>query len=394
MKKIALHLSGLIIVACFMVPVLASGAELGEMPKNIILLIGDGMGAEHVELAGYDQLGPDYDGDLFSFEGFPYKNIISSARHYTGSCKDVDPEDYVCLPDSASTATAIATGHRVDLAVLSVRIPGSGKDMKTILEIFKDNDKSTGLVTSASYLDATPAAFGGHAADRNNFGSIIGTMFVTVRPNLILGGFNASWLHGLGYTVLSNTTEMDDYLAIEKDNDPNDKHVLGAMAIPDIGMWGQAYKRDSWGPWFYATYPDLSEMSEFALDILEEDADGFFLMIEAGLIDLAAHENNADLEIGETLEFDQTVQLVVDWYNALGEEDKADTLIIVTADHETGGLDVDCSEEECPSFWYNVDSHSTRWVPVYAIGYNADAVEKITHQFQLFKIMTAEMVVD
>jgi alkaline phosphatase len=266
--------------------------------------------------------------------------------------------------------------------------------MKTILEIFKDNDKSTGLVTSASYLDATPAAFGGHADNRYNFNSIIGTMFGAVRPNLILGGYNQSWIHGLGYTVLSNRTEMDDYLALEKDNDPNDKHVLGAMAIPDIGMWGQAYKRDSWGPWFYATYPDLSEMSEFALDILEEDADGFFLMIEAGLIDLAAHENNADLEIGETLEFDQTVQLVVDWYNALGEEDKADTLIIVTADHETGGLDVDCSEEECPSFSYTVDSHSTRWVPVYAIGYNADAVEKITHQFQLFKIMTAEMVVD
>jgi alkaline phosphatase len=132
--------------------------------------------------------------------------------------------------------------------------------------------------------------------------------------------------------------------------------------------------------------PHLSEMTATALDILDNDPDGFFLMVEGGRIDHAGHANDIQRNILETIEFDNAVQVAMDW--AAG---RSDTLILVTADHETGGLTLLANNgaNVLPAVEWSSGSHTAANVPVYAWGVNASMVSGVMDNTEMFAVVTA-----
>jgi alkaline phosphatase len=303
------------------------------------------MGPEQVKAARY------YAGTPLFFESFPYQSTMTT-----------DAADS-SVTDSAASGTAMATGVKVTNSVISVRLPGDGAELETLLEYFQRKGKSTGLVATSYMTHATPASFGAHEATRKNTSAIAGDYLHQTRPNILLGGgghgMSVSMAESAGYTVVTNA---DGLFALDTETAKRVSGQFGNGHLP--------YESDGLG-----ALPHLHEMTRVALDILDNDPDGFFLMIEGSRIDHAGHANLLTNNVHETLEFARTVQAVHEWMG-----DREDTLIIVTADHETGGLKVtgDTGAGSYPSATWSTSGHTDATVPVYATGQNAHLVTNVT----------------
>lgn len=359
--------AALALLTIFIITVPAAAEEV-PLARNVIILIGDGMGFEQVEAGSYYLSGAP--GNI-SFE--PYHK--SAAR--TRSANSL-------VTDSAAAATALATGHKVNDGVLS-QMP-DGSPIKTILEIAKDLGKSTGLVTSVPINHATPAGFGAHESSRNSYYAIGYDYLNGSRPNVLFGAGDpaksSSYLstahvtqaQSLGYQVIHTA----DALAALPDDTP---YVFGLFGGGNIAY---EYQRST-----STTDPHLSQMAAKALQLLETDSDGFFLMIEGGLIDWACHDNNLRRTVHEVVEFANTFDVVKAW-----ADDNPGTLVIVTADHETGGLNTTGGEAgQYPTAHYTTGSHTGANVPVYALGPGSELFDNYiqngeienTHIFQVMK---------
>jgi alkaline phosphatase len=336
--------NSLVAVLVCLLPAVAAAA-----PRNIVLLIGDGMGFEHLKAASLYAYGAE--GRLF-LQQLPVK----------GECS-TDPAGGKAVPDSANTATALATGVKVSPGVISVRIPGDGKDLPTLLEKLAAEGKRTGLVTTVGMGDATPAGFAAHARSRKLYDEIYDDYFSRSRPDLIFGG---AWRlpHGAaekaGYTIVRNRDELQDL------NGRTAKRVLGPFCPANFPYeWEYAQRIDT----RYDDVPHLSEMTRAALDFLDQGDKGLFLMVEGGRIDHSSHKNHLPNMVLETLEFDNAVKEVMRW--AAGRDD---TLVLVTSDHECGGLKV-VKHRGLGKFseatWASV-GHTKALVPVFAWGVGAD----------------------
>ncbi|MCB9848839.1 MAG: alkaline phosphatase [Phycisphaeraceae bacterium] len=279
----------------------------------MILCIGDGMGFEHVRAAGIYLNG---ESGSLSFESFPAQGMLS-----TGAADDP-------ITDSAASATAMASGRKVSNGVIGVAIPGDGHALPNLLDQAKQSGKLVGLVTTTELTHATPAAFGAHTPSRDRRGVIARGYLHHSRPDVMFGGGGAGLYaddaRQAGYTVV---TDRDELLC-----------ALNAGAMPLCGLFGKGnmpYEHDDniGDTAVYETLPHLHETAMAAVEALSADPDGFFLMVEGGRIDHAAHDHQLERIIDETIEFSRTVADLAEW--ARGRDD---TLIIVTADHETGGM--------------------------------------------------------
>ncbi|MHB8972826.1 MAG: alkaline phosphatase [Pirellulaceae bacterium] len=323
------------------------------MPKNVILMIGDGMGFEQVKAANYLHGGP------LPFEQY-FKGAVT-----TDSSNSKDPLILDQATDSAAAATAMATGQKVNNEVLSVAAPGDGRDLRTLVEIFKGRNASTGLVTTTAMTNATPAAFAAHTASRTDYTGIAADYFTQTRPNVLFGGggdgtsdtgMNVGAAAAAGYTVVSTLTGMASLKTSEV-----------SLVSGQFGSGRMPYDLDP----TYGDLPHLSQMTNVALDILDNDSDGFFLMVEGGLIDWAAHENSIEQTVNEVLEFSRSVDVVANWAAS-----HPDTLILVTADHETGGLTVTNNGQGIlPTAAWQETGHTSANVPFYAWGAGAELVD-------------------
>ena len=284
---------------------LPAGMDLPATPTNVILMIGDGMGFEQVA-AGRMFLG----GEIVLDEA-PYQADMTTFSADSS------------ITDSAASGTAIATGQKANNGVVSLAIPGDAAELYTSLEVYRDFGKATGLVTTTTITHATPAVFGAHAASRSYTTEIADDLLNQTRPNVMFGGGGSGMTVGAatdaGYTVVA---DRDAMLALDADTATFVAGQFGPGYLP--------YEYDGLG-----NLPHLSEMTNTALDVLDNDPDGFFLMIEGGRIDHAGHANDVERGVRETAEFVATVDAVLNW--AAGRDD---TLIVVTADHETGGMTV------------------------------------------------------
>ncbi len=366
--RIRLRLTWAVCVGCllsvFCVPLRA------EIPKNVILFIGDGMGFEHVEAANYFGGGP------LSFEQFAHQGQVTTHTANSSS---------IGYPDSAATAAAMATGRKVDNGVISVNTPGDGSPLTTLLEIFQRRGKATGLVTNTPMTGATPAAFAAHQADRHSYGAIADDMVAT-KPNVLFGsvakdnvGMTRRKAAAARYSVVTSKSELDAL------GTTGTRYVSGQFGIEQL-----PYEYDG----TFGDLPHLSQMTSSALNLLQKDSDGFFLMVEGGLIDWAAHAVGIgdksdplrfDRTVAETMEFGNSVQTVLDW---AGTRD--DTLVLVTADHETGGLtftvDTDADGNEVVSWSWSTTGHTNANVPIYAWGANAHLVEGVMDNTDIFRL--------
>jgi len=344
---------------CLAVVLIFSAQLLATAPKNMILFIGDGMGFEQVAAAGMYANGQ---AGTLGFEGLAYQGKVTT---YSADAE---------VTDSAAAGTAMATGHKVNNGTVSMAIPGDGRELETLVEYFKKRGKSAGLVTTTYITHATPAVFAAHEQDRDNFTGIAQDFLTQSRPNVMLGGgekgMSEKAAAKAGYVVVKNRKELFEIDA------ENIRMVSG-----QFGKGNMPYEVDGLGD-----LPHLSEMAEVALKILDNDADGFFLMVEGGKIDHAGHNNDLLRNVTETIEFARAIEVAMSW-----ARDRTDTLIIVTADHECGGLKVEKNNGagKLPTVSWSTDDHTAAKVPVYAWGANAQMAREIKDNTQIFSMATA-----
>jgi alkaline phosphatase len=315
------------------------------------------MGFEAVKAAGYYASGKT---GTLSFERFPHHAEIKTYAANTP------------MTDSAAAATAMATGYKVNNGVISMEIPGSETPLKTLLEISKELGKRTGLVSTTYITHATPAAFGAHNPQRNNLGEIAHDYLHLTRPNVLLGGggngITEERAESAGYTVV---TDREELLNLNTDAETFVSGQFGQTNIPYM------YEGAN-------NLPHLSEMATVALDILSNSENGFFLLLEGGRIDHAGHSNDIERQLLETVEFSKAVQTV---YDQVSDED---TIILVTADHETGGLRVhkNNGQGNVPEISWTTGGHTVSNVPLYGWGKHADRVEGVMNNTDLIKVVS------
>ena len=321
--------------------VLLFSCAVPSEPASVILMIGDGMGPEQVKAASLYFYG---DAGRLSFESFPVKGSVAT-------CSAVG-----FVTDSAAAATAMATGHKVYNGVISKALPGDGSNLETVLEQFMAASRSAGLVTTATVTHATPAAFAAHNTSRSNYAEIAVDIFTLTKPDVVFGGggtsagIAAADVSASGYDIAQNAAELDG--------------LTGSLACGLFGDEYMPYEYDGLG-----VYPHLNQMAVKALDLLDADPDGFFLMIEGGRIDHACHDNDLIRSVYEVKEFADTAAAVKAWIGT-----RTDVTLIVTADHETGGLNVISNNGAgmLPAVTWSTGGHTAAEVPLYAFGFRSE----------------------
>jgi len=271
--------------------------------KNVIFLIGDGMGLAHVTLTSY-------------FVGKPLEMMKMS---YSGLAYTYSANSFVT--DSAAAGTALATGYKTFNGMICMT--PDGKPVMTLFEAAKKVGKATGVVTTTRVTHATPAAFYAHVKDRDEEKEIARQLVVGTTIDVAFGGgmkhFSEELLEKAkanGFTVVTTREELLNL-------DPSAvKRALGIFARSHLSYYVDGEDR-----------PSLAEMTGKAIEILSKNEEGFFLMVEGGRIDHAAHGNDVVAMIYDTIEFDEAVKVALEFAKKDG-----DTLVVVTADHETGGL--------------------------------------------------------
>ena len=233
--------------------------------------------------------------------------------------------------------------------------------LQTVLEVARSEGWATGLVATSSVTHATPAAFAAHVRHCGMYQEIARQM-ARSRINVLLGGgrqdFNAATRED-GEDLIAQLKRRAVYV-----EDPDTFLALDMDTIPAlVGLFAANHP----GP---ATErrPNLAELTDGALDLLEEDPDGFFLMVEGSQIDWMGHDN-APLRqvVAEVQDFDLAILRALRF-----QERRANTLIIVTADHSTGGLALHPDEEGVMAAHYTTKGHTAGLVPLFARGPEAD----------------------
>lgn len=323
------------IISFFMSILLAIGNLFGislpaEEPKeikNVIYLIGDGMGFNHLEKTK-DERGISLIMDSFEIKGSSRTASLSHA-----------------ITDSAAGGTALAAGVRTGNGMVGVYYDDPNIEIsypKNLTEICMEKGMMTGVITTDSTTGATPASFSAHTSSRSNSEDI--------SYDQLLSGIDLIWgtadsaitesnAEANGYQYISTYEEM---MSLEEGS-----KSFGQFT--DI-LWktGQVNSHT----------PNLEQMAVIAVDILDDTDEGFFLMIEGAHIDKHSH-NNASADMTESLiEFDRTVEAMLSYAEADGE-----TLVIVTADHETGGITPDGE-----AYIFTSNNHTAADVPLLVYG--------------------------
>ena len=341
MKK----LTTLSLIALVMMGLLSSCGnkkeETPEPPKamNVIYMIGDGMALPQVYAAMLAS------GEDMTFSQFPYIGVVDTHS----ASNDIT--------DSAAAGTALASDHKTKNAMLGMN-PDS-IPVKTLLEVLSEQGKETGIVVSCYVTHATPAAFYAKVPHRKQYEDIAVQMAENPYINLIIGGGRKHFNHRkdsldlvahmeneLGwkvYDTLANIDETCKKYAVLADND----HMPHAAERGDF----------------------LPRAVKTALRTLDDAEKGFFLMVEGSQIDFACHANDSTWMMDEMMDFNYAIKVALDY-----AKEKGNTLVVVTADHETGGLTLPDPQGKYTDvvFDYSSRSHTCLPVMVYAYGPGAE----------------------
>lgn len=287
--------------------------------KNVIFLIGDGMGVSYTTAYRYLQDDPETKfADRTEFD----KYLVGQQMTYPE-----DPDQNVT--DSAAAATAMAAGIKTYNNAIAV--DNDGSKVKTILEAAKEQGKATGLVATSEITHATPASFGSHDENRHNMNAIADDYYDELingehKVDVLLGGGADLFIRNDRNLVeefkedgFSYVTNKDELL-----KDSNDQ-ILGLFA--KRGLPKMIDRTDD--------IPSLEEMTTSAIDRLSRDKDGFFLMIEGSQIDWAGHDNDIVSAMSEMEDFEKAFAAAIEF----AKKDKH-TLVVATADHSTGGYSI------------------------------------------------------
>ena len=315
--------------------------------KNVILFIGDGMGPSQVSLARLSIGGTNH---RLSFENFPITGIVfnhSAQNLYT---------------DSVAAATAWAAGVKTKNGYLSV--DPEKKFLPTIPELLSTKGYLTGLVATSSITHATPAAFYAHIKSRSKHKKIA-QMLVESDVAIALGGGSEFFKLPLSDKQIHF---IDNGNSLDQDNLIKHSRVLGLFAEDGLDR--------------RLAPPTQLKMTEKALDFLDKkssNCSGFFLMSEGSQIDWAGHDNNVQYMLSEFRDFDDSVAAAIEF----AKNDKH-TLILVTADHATGGLVLQKPKGSSIRAQWTTTSHDISPINIYAYGPGAELFSGVMDNTEIF----------
>lgn len=399
-----------------------------EAPKNVIVMIGDGMGYNHVVNTNLYETGQsqyitsgdagdvtEHDGDPVQvYENFNHLGLTTTSLDTLAAGKEYDSAgawgdfDWAkdTPTDSAAAGTAMATGTKVNNGALNV--DPEGNELKTMSELAHETGRSAGVVSSVQYSHATPASYAVSNPDRNAYTAIGDSMVNAEYLDVVMGaghpGYDDSGQEKAAdyqfiaedtfNSVSNGDTDWDyveskgDFEALANGEIETDKVFGLAQAETTLQ---QAREGDSEGTLpgevaYNDNVPDLPTMSEGALNVLGQDEEGFHLMIEGGAIDWTGHANETTRNIEETQDFNKSVESVVDWVEENSSWDE--TLLVVTADHETGYLggaeddpgftEMYGDQGELPTVGWSSGNHTNHLVPYFFKGAGSDAIMNST----------------
>jgi alkaline phosphatase len=440
-RKILSAVAGLVLLSSI---IIISSCDktlyLQPSPKNVIIMISDGCGYDHIQVANLYEFGKT---NAQPYESFPVRYYVST---YPALCGKYGEEQGVYpnsgyspyetwndfdwrrhgYTGSAAAATAMATGVKTYNGAIGVNV--SGEPLLNIIERSKMLGKSAGVVTTVQLNHATPASYVVHNKDRHNYSEIARAMLLESRIDVIMGcghpyydnnGKKLKYAHSFKY--VGDSLLWEDIRAGKKifdrksgikvkmpdvngDREPDHWHFIETkeefinladgetpvrvLGVPRVKKTLQQERGDSIAGHFDAfeypmieSVPELSDMTMGALNVLDNNARGFFLMVEGGAIDWASHDNQKGRVIEEEIDFNKAVRAVIKWV----EENSSwnETLLIVTADHETGYICGPASGPGEPPVWnapegrgsgkmprfeFHSDGHTNALIPLYAKG--------------------------
>ena len=328
-----------------------------DKPTNIIIFIADGAGLEQWTLAHFAN-------ENLAVRQMPVTGLVDTR----GSNHEVSA--------SAPTATAIATGVRSVIGAIGV-----GPDslpLESVLEVAHRQGWGTGLITTTTITDATPASFAAHVPSRTQRLEIFKQM-INLPVHVLLGGgsrmmqvIEAQDSLGLESIIRDryNYVETPTDLKLHS-QDSTTSNILGLFSPGEMAM---AMRGRS---------PSLTEMTKAGIDILQRYPKGFFLLVENEGSDTYAHRNlGREVLTAEMLEFDEAVAVGLSFY-----QQHPETLIVVTSDHETGGITLRGDEDRNIILEYATTSHTAALVPLFAIGPGAEKLSGIQRNDEVGRIL-------
>ncbi|MBN2195327.1 MAG: alkaline phosphatase [Polyangiaceae bacterium] len=320
------------------VPLDTGGAPAGQPAKYVFFFIGDGMASVQIHATeaylaaseAPDEVGGSVKWKPLGMTALPVRGIQQSSSWNS------------LITDSASAGTALATGRRTNDAVVGLA-PSLTTAYPTIAEVAKAAGMKIGIVTSASLDHATPASFYAHVPSRGNYYDIGHDLVASGFDYFGGGGFldpdgtaagdgsRGNVLEAAQRAGYEVTTTREDFEALE----PGTRAIAISPALDDRqGIFYEIDRKYANDP---ASHISLAEFTEKGIELLSASSGtnaGFFMMVEGGKIDWACHENDARTVVGEVLSLDDAVGVAIDFADAHPGE----TLIVVTGDHETGGM--------------------------------------------------------
>lgn len=302
-----------------------------DAPKYVFYLIGDGMGAAQRQISElFAQTEQKCQTTKLVMDTFPIAGLITTYSSDT------------LVTDSAAAGTALACGYKTNNGMIS-QLP-NGNNVRTLLEEAEAKGLATGLISTTRITHATPAVFYSHHPDRNAENEIA-EQLTNANVDFVAGGGFRHFVPQSG--KFGKSKRSDDRNLLAEMEEKGYTTFLGAednafsRYQPQPGDKVIALFSNSHIPYEIdrinnadTNVPSLEEMTEKAIDLLFYDEDGFFLMVEGGRIDHACHINDVAGNIHDTLAFDAAIQSAYDFYQKHPQE----TLVVVVADHETGGL--------------------------------------------------------
>lgn len=311
--------------------------------KNVILMIGDGMGLAQVSALMIE--------NKYAPTSFDRAQSVAICKTYSSNNR---------ITDSGASATAMATGHKTKNGRIGV--DKREEPVPNIMELAKEKGLATGIVVTSYLADGTPAGFFAHTPSRRNYEEIARQMSV-FQPDVAAGG-------GLQY-----------FAPYFKDYASTPEEFYATTTTPAIGLFSE--KRMQKAP---ERGDYLLKASEHTLSLLEKTGKGFFVMIEGSQIDNACHKNDIEWILAEMRDFDIAVNSMFDY-----ADKNPGTLVVVVADHETGAMSVISNNKDFTSsesgiqYTFSTTSHSGVPVILYAYGSGASNFNGVIDNTDIFK---------
>lgn len=409
-KTVAAATLSLALITSFGVSKIADAQDVHKanpkQAKNVIMFVGDGMGASHREAI------------RLAAEGINGELAMNKMTH-TGN---VHTHSTSVVTDSAAAGTAMATGVKTYNGAIGM--DENQKPVTSVLELASKAGKSTGLVTTSQITDATPASFGAHVKDRDEQSEIAKQYLENSKVDVLLGGGEDYWYPA------GTPGDFEDHPAKDKeeaskgtrgnlvdraeklgyDHVTNQKDLEGSKSHRILGLFANEemfeHRHEGEGDQYDPVVP-LPDMTKKAISTLSQNQKGFFLMVEEEGVDEMSHENNGKLMMKAGQQLDNSVQVAKDY-----AKKHPDTLVLVAADHESGGLAIEevnpedesgegASKEDGPFTAKNSDEkftldwttneHGGESVPLTAQGPGSEKLAGTYENTKIFKALKEAM---